>query len=76
MLDNDEFDVKANLGVIVRGSIRDLDEVLSSVKKIIRELDCQIVFKEVSADRLWITREVKDAKGYEKAEANRNEDYM
>jgi len=60
MLENDDFDVKANLGLILRGSIKDLDGLLTRIKELSRDSDSQIVFKEVSADRLWITRENKN----------------
>ena len=61
-LDNEEFEVKANLGLIVRGSIKELDQLLTLIKDAVGESDSQIVFKEVSADRLWISRETQNEK--------------
>lgn len=57
MLDNDEFEVKANMGLVMRGGIGDLDILLTNIKQLAKDVECQIIFKEVSADRLWISRE-------------------
>ena len=58
-LDNGEFEVKANLGIIIRGNINELDQLLTVIKDNVGQSDSQIVFKEVSAGKLWINHESK-----------------
>lgn len=57
MMENIEFEIKANMGLILRGNLNDLDRLLTVIKNEIDESECQIVFREVSADRLWISKE-------------------
>lgn len=51
---SDLFTVKANLGVIVRGSMSDLSLFADRVEALASELGLSIVHKQASASRLWI----------------------
>lgn len=56
---NNITEMKANLGIVIRGDFRALEEFLHYVEPILDEIGLQVVFKQVSASKLWI-REGED----------------
>lgn len=51
---NDLFALKANLAVVVRGSMDDLAAFAERVEQIAPELGLIVVHKQASASKLWI----------------------
>jgi len=53
--EKDSFAVEANIGVVVRGEIDRLKSFLRDIERLINsESNLRLIYKNVSADRLWI----------------------
>jgi len=51
----DASELKANLGIVLRGDILALKGVLERIDQLIAEFQCvQLVHRHVSASKLWI----------------------
>ena len=51
---NNLSEMKANLGILIRGDYRALESFLHYMGPILEETGLQLVFKQVSASKLWI----------------------
>ncbi|MCJ2530899.1 MAG: hypothetical protein LN413_01080 [Candidatus Thermoplasmatota archaeon] len=50
----DLFAVKANLGVVLRGSLDELTTISNRLEELCSDRGVKIAFKKASASRLWI----------------------
>ncbi len=51
---NNLSEMKANMGILVRGDFRALESFLHYIEPVLDDLGLQLVFKQVSASKLWI----------------------
>ncbi len=57
---NRVFELKANMGFVVRGPLESLKSLDDRLERFCRELGLKIAYKTASASRLWIQEDGKD----------------